>query len=272
MAETSVTELQKSHLIELLFELKELADSFVLIGGQALPYLTKSPRTTKDIDFILDVIALRNTDKSIADVLNRLNYKSDTQYFQFVKEINPELKIRIEFLATEKEKRKNNIRVYIQDNVHARSCTGAEIAVKESYIENLKGLLPNGRAAEVKIRVVSAHALLMLKLFAMDDKYKNIRGPDKLKEDRNEARVHSADIIKIVHEHIQNPDFIKSFWSQFDAEKELKERCHDIISSYYNDINGIGIILYEEFLKAQDEAYIRTDLEQAIREISLIIK
>jgi len=49
METIAFNELQKSYLIELITELGELADSFVLIGGQALPYLTKSPRMTKDI-------------------------------------------------------------------------------------------------------------------------------------------------------------------------------------------------------------------------------
>jgi len=256
----------------LITELKGLANSFVLIGGQALPYLIKNPRTTKDIDFVLDVLALRKSDKSIVNILNKLNYKpvDEARNFQFVKEINPELKIRIEFLASEREKRKSNIRVDIQENIHARACAGAEIAVKESYGEQLKGILPDGRLAEVKIRVVRAHALLMLKLFAMDDRYLNLRGPGELEHDRNEARVHSADIVKIVHEHIQNPDFVKFFWSQFDTEKDLGERCHNIISSYFKDNSSIGIILYEEFLKTQGEDYSQTDLERALREIQLL--
>jgi len=227
-----------------------------------------------DIDFVLDVFALRNTNPLIIDVLNKLNYKvaPEAQNFQFVKEISSELKIRIEFLASEKAKRKNNIRVDIQDEIHARACTGAEIAIKESYFENIKGVLPNGTPVNVKIRVACAHALLMLKLFAMDDKYKNISGPDKIEENRNEARTHSADIVKIVYEHIQNPDFVKSFWSQFNQNKQLQQRCNNIISSYFKDINNIGIILYEEFLKLQGIAYNQSDLEQTLREIRLIIQ
>ena len=223
---------------------------------------------------MLDVFALQDTNPLIIDVLNKLNYKvvPESQNFQFFKEISPELKIRIEFLASEKEKRKKNFRVDIQKDIHARACTGAEIAINESYFKNIKGVLTNGSPAEVKIRIVKAHALLMLKLFAMDDRYQNLRGPDELKHDRDEARIHSADIVKIVQEHIQNPDFIKSFWSQFDTEKELMQRCRNIISDYYQDINSPGIILYEEFLKDQGIEYNRTDLERALREIKLIIK
>lgn len=274
METVSITDIQKSHLIEFMVELKELADSFVLIGGQALPFLTESSRLTKDIDFALDVFALRKTNKSIADALNKLNYKpvDEARNFQFVKEINSELKIRIEFLASEREKRKSNIRVDIQDKIHARACTGAEIAIKESYLETLNGFLPNGQPAEVKIRVVKAHALLMLKLFAMDDRYQNLRGPDKAEHDRNEARIHLADIVNIVHGHIQNPDFVKCFWSQFNQDKQLKQKCHNIISTYFKDINSVGIILYEEFLNAQGVAYNQFDLERALREIRLIIK
>lgn len=268
-----MNELQKGYLIELITELGDLSDSFVLIGGQALPFLTKTPRATKDIDFVLDVFALRKTNKSIIDVLDRLNYKvvPASKHFQFVKEINPELKIRIEFLASEREKRKNNIRVDVQEKIHARACTGAEIVIKESYLETLKGLLPNGQNAEVKIRIVKAHAFLMLKLFAMDDRYRNLRGPNEYELDRNEARIHSADIINIIHAHIQNPDFIKSFWSQFGQDIKLQQRCFNIITDYYKDKTGIGIILYEEFLKLQGISYNQSDLEHALREIRFLL-
>jgi hypothetical protein len=274
METIAINELQKSHLIELITELGGLSDSFVLIGGQALPFLTINPRPTKDIDFVLDVFALQDTNPLIIDVLNKLNYKvvPESQNFQFFKEISPELKIRIEFLASEKKKRKKNFRVDIQKDIHARACTGAEIVINESYFKNIKGVLPNGTPAEVKIRIVKAHALLMLKLFAMDDRYRNLRGPDEYEHDRDEARVHSADIVNIVHKHIQKPDFTKYFWSQFDQDKVLQQRCNDIISSYYKDTNGIGLILYEEFLKSQGIPYEQADLEQALREIRFIIK
>jgi hypothetical protein len=72
MDKISVTDLQKSYLIEFITELKRLADSFVLISGQALPYLIKNPRTTKDINFVLDVYALRKTDKEIDEIVYKL--------------------------------------------------------------------------------------------------------------------------------------------------------------------------------------------------------
>jgi len=273
METVTINELQKSHLIELLTELKELADSFILIGGQALPYFTERPRPTKDIDFVLDVFALQNASKSIADVLNKLNYKivDEARNFQFFKEINPELKVRIEFLAVEKEKRKNNIRVDVQKNIHARACTGAEIAIKESYNEYLRGFLPNGKPAEVKIRVVRPHALLMLKLYAMDDRYQNIRGPDEANHDRNESRIHSADIISVIHGQIKRPEFATNFWSQFNTEIELRERAKNIISKYYDTIDSPGIRLYAEFLQLQIGSINETELARALREMKFLL-
>ena len=38
----------------------------------------------------------------------------------------------------------------------------------------------------------------MLKLLALDDRYRNIRGPAEARHDREEARTHAADIVAIV--------------------------------------------------------------------------
>ena len=102
--------------------------------------------------------------------------------------------------------------------------------------------------------------------------YKNIRGPRKEKEDRDEAQVHAADIVSIVHHHIQNPDFSKSFWLQFADEVELRRQAENIISNYFADLNSAGTLLYAGFLRMQGIDIDETEeLKRALREVKLLL-
>jgi len=275
MEQNIIGEPQLSHLLELLTELGSAANDFVLAGAQAMRFVVYEARSTRDFDFVLDVIALRESTQSIADVLEKLHYKvvPEASRFQFFKQIpdSPEI-MRIEFLAPEKEKRPNNFRVDVQSNIHARACTGAEIALRESDSKTIKGALPNGKPAEIALRVVRPHALLVLKLFAMDDRYKNIRGPKEAQHDRDEARIHAADIVIIVRSNIPNPDFHRLFWSQFGEEVELKLRTLDVISTYFADLSAPGIQLYAEFLRMQNIGVEKDEeLKRALREARLLL-
>jgi hypothetical protein len=275
MEQNIIGEPQLSHLLEFLIELGSAADDFVLAGAQAMRFFVNEARTTRDFDFVLDVIALRETSQSIADVLEKLQYKvvPEASRFQFFKQIPNSLEImRVEFLAPEKEKRPNNFRVDVQQNIHARACTGAEIVLRESDCKIIRGTLPNGKPAEASLRVICPHALLMLKLFAMDDRYKNIRGPKEAQHDRDEARIHAADIVTIVRSNIQSSDFKRLFLSQFSDEVKLKQRTLDIISNYFVDSNASGILLYAEFLRMQGMAINEDDeLKRALREVKLLL-
>jgi len=52
---------------------------------------------------------------------------------------------------------------------------GGTIAVAESEIHQLSGRLPEGSEFAAAVRVIKPHALVMLKLLALDDCYRNIR-------------------------------------------------------------------------------------------------
>ena len=54
-----IPEPQKAYLLELLEPLGPAADEFVLVGGQALKFVLGHARATKDFDFLLDAISLR---------------------------------------------------------------------------------------------------------------------------------------------------------------------------------------------------------------------
>ncbi len=185
--------------------------------------------------------------------------------------------MRIEFLAPDEDIRPNQIRVNIQQGLHGRYCRGSEIALKESIYKTIKGTVPNGQTAEILIRVIQSYTLLILKLYAMDDRYKNMRGPKKTDHDRNEARIHTADIISIIHDNIMSQNWIQSFWTQFDKQEELKQEAFKILSEYFKDVNALGVQLYIEFLRMQQSANIYKEEEsmfinQALRETGVLLK
>jgi hypothetical protein len=265
---------QLVYLIELLQELGSEADNFILIGGQAMRFHLSNPRNTKDFDFVLNINALRKTSLNIYDVLKKLGYKAipESKNFQFDKKIPKSSDVmRLEFLASEKERRHNNIRVSIQKNIHARACTGAEIALKECDYHSISLPSSDEIPKGIVIKVARPTVIVMLKLIAMDDRYNNIRGPEYTEHDRNEARINASDIMIIIHSYIKDPEFKKSFWNQFGDENQLKNRILYILLSYYAGIDSPGIQLYAEYLHKEGKNIDEEELLQALREIKFLI-
>jgi len=196
-----IPEPQQTYLLELLAALGPAAKNFIIAGAQAIKFTLPEARGTKDFDFLLNVIPLRGSDPPLANILRRLGYASveGARNFQFEKSIpHSTEKMRIEFMAPEELKRRNDFRVEVQEGIHARACTGGSIALVESKSHVLGGALPNGEAFTTNARVIKPHALVMLKLLALFDRYHNVRGPQEARHDREEARTHSADIVAVL--------------------------------------------------------------------------
>ena len=168
-----IPEPQKTYVLELLHMLGPAADEFVVAGAQAMKFMVERARATKDVDFLLDVVKLRGEPFSLGAQLQKLGYLvvDCSRNFQFEKPIpnSPET-MRIEFMAPEEFKRHNDIRVDIQNGVHARACTGGSIALAESDQHTISGKLPNGASFTGQIRVTRPHALVMPKLLALSDR------------------------------------------------------------------------------------------------------
>lgn len=265
-----------SHLIELISCLGDAAKNFVLVGAHAMYFYNPDARRTRDFDFVLDVASLKKVKERIVDILNKLNYDvvPESRNFQFFKRIPNSLEImRIEFLASEEEKRSKDFRVDIQPNIHARALTGAEIVLKESDCKLLKGSLTDGSAVQIWIRVARLHALAMLKFFAMYDRYNDsikAKEPEQAKRDRQLAQIHAADVIDIIHGNTRNLEFRKSFWSQFDDYQDLRQRVLGIITKYYEDLSAPGIQLYREFMQRQGKVIDRNDVKTVLREVKYL--
>ncbi|HWO27445.1 MAG TPA: hypothetical protein VNO32_01465 [Candidatus Acidoferrum sp.] len=118
-----IPEPQRTYVLELLAALGSAADDFVVAGAQAMKFSVEKARGTKDVDFLLNVIALRKEPLHLAKVLESLAYKPvpESRNFQFEKPIPDSTEtMRIEFMAPEEFKRRHDFRVDIQDGIHAR--------------------------------------------------------------------------------------------------------------------------------------------------------
>ena len=248
-----IPEPQRTYVLELLRALGPAAEGFVVAGAQAMKFALERARGTRDIDFVLDVVRLRGERISISAKLKELGYTvvEGARNFQFEKAIpGTREMMRIELMAPEEFKRDRDFRVDVEDGVHARACTGGSIAIAESALHSLSGKLPNGTPYTASVRVTKPHALVMLKLLALDDRYRNIRGPAEAKHDREEARIHAADIVAIVKAQTDSKSFKAEFERQFDSNLELGFRVRKILHDYFRETTSPGLLVYEESLVA----------------------
>lgn len=251
MAEAMIPEPQRTYLLELWSELGSASADFVLAGGQALKFAVPNARATKDFDFVLDVVAIRQSSVPVAAVLERLGYAvvPDSRNFQFEKPIpNSVHTMRVELLGPEEYKREKDFRVDLGGNVHARACLGGTIVLAESDLCEVEGHLPSGVACRTQIRVSRPHALVFMKCLAMDDRYRNVRGIQHYEHDRDSARTHVADIVNILTVQTAPARFRENFVRQFDRDPDLGARVSQITRDYFSDEDSPGMTLYEEHL------------------------
>jgi hypothetical protein len=177
-----IPEPQRTYVLELLQALGPIADDFVVAGAQAMKFMLRQARATKDIDFVLVAVALRDEKESVAQTLQKLRYSvvPGSLNFQFQKAIPGSNEVmRIEFMAPEELKREKDFRVDVQNGVHARACTGGTTAIAESSIYELGGKLPDGSDYSVPIRVTKPHALVMLQVAGVGRSVPQHSGPGR---------------------------------------------------------------------------------------------
>jgi hypothetical protein len=181
--------------------------------------------------------------------------------------------MRVEFMAPHELKRGNDFRVTIEKGLHARECLGGSIALQESDLHEVQGRLPDGTPARVNLRVTRSTALILLKLLALDDRYRNVRGPEQAEHDRDEARVHASDIISIsiLNATVDIEAFREAFYNQFAEEAALGIGVTDHLRNYFREDTSPGMLLYEESLRSgaladrSTRAQLAAELQRAFR-------
>ncbi len=252
-----IPEPQRTYVLELIAALGPAANDFILAGAQAMKFTVTGARATKDVDFLLNVIALRDEPLQLAAILKGLGYVplEGARNFQFEKPIpNSSETMRIEFMAPEEYKRRADFRVDVQEGVHARACTGGSIAVAESDLHHLDGKLPIGETFSAQVRVTRPHALVMLKALALADRYSNVRGAREARHDREEAQTHAADIVAILTAQPKPAEFAVNFVNQFHSDPALGIRVLRILHDFFRDAGAPGLIVYMEHLAANAPA------------------
>lgn len=132
-----------------------------------------------------------------------------------------------------------------------RAFARAEVLrIAESSVHRLSGKLPDGAAFAADVRVTKPHALVMLKLLALDDRYRNIRGATQQKHDREEARTHSADCVAVMSGQTDLKQFKEDFEKQFQRDPALGMRVLDILNGYFRENTSPGLLVYEESILA----------------------
>jgi hypothetical protein len=274
-----IPEPQKTYVLELLAALGSAADDFVVAGAQAMKFSVGKARGTKDVDFILNVIALRKDPLDLAKVLENLGYKPvpESRNFQFEKPIPDSTEtMRIEFMAPDEFKRRHDFRVDIQEGVHARACTGGSIALAQSDPHTISGKLPNGAPFTGQIRVTRPHALVMLKLLALRDRYNNLRGAKETRHDREEAQTHASDIVAILRAVPDMPKFNAQFIGQFHPYPTLGLHVLWILLEFFRNTTSPGLLVYSEHVAANlleerdAPTIVRTETELAQRIVAQI--
>lgn len=251
-----------SYVLELFDALGELGHAFVLAGAQAMKFAVPGARATHDFDFVLDVVAIQDADVRVSETLNALDYTvvPGSEFFHFEKSIaGTDDVMRIEFMAPDEGK--DPVRVKIQKGLHARACLGGSMALLAADRQIIDGTLPDGRAITLSIAVARPRALVLLKLLAMDDRNRNVRGPKHREHDHLEATIHTADVVAILSATDDPVSFAREFWAQFDGESDLEQRVRDIIATYFESTTAPGILLYEEFLARTQQGLNSRDRE-----------
>ncbi len=197
-----ITAASRSGLAEVMTALGAYRDALVLIGGWA-PYLILEQQGAQgvfqadafqgdafhvgfvhvgsiDIDFVVDP-DLVDTDQyaTIVQLLEDRGYApcADSRY-QFEKTIRSQQDgqedvIRVDFLTPRPlpgQGRSHRHR-QVQNDLHARSLEGAEVALTHWFWYELDAQLPDGAQTRVRLKVVDVVGALALKGLAIGDRY-----------------------------------------------------------------------------------------------------
>jgi hypothetical protein len=174
----------RSVLVEIGQTLGSFRGKFAVIGG-AVPWLLLKDSEmrhvgTLDIDLSLDAQALVAGDEYVAlvDALRGQGYAArDTlKYFQMVRTVQPKddgppIDIIVDFLRPYDDVLEKN-RPPLTTEFATQRASGADLAIHFHEMVAIEGDMPKGGTNKVMIAVASIPALLAMKGFALDGRYK----------------------------------------------------------------------------------------------------
>ena len=178
----------RSVLIEIAQILGSFRDKFVVVGG-AVPWLLLDNAVmrhvgTIDIDLVLDAEALGDGEyASVIELLMEHGYAQGERLKEFQLERRspapdggPPIDV-VDFLIPERAAVKKN-RPPLIDGFRPVHASGAGLALRFRETIEVEGEMPGGTANRVKVAVASIPALLAMKGWALDGRYKQKDGYD----------------------------------------------------------------------------------------------
>lgn len=178
-----LTEAARSVLIEIGQILGSFRGKFAVVGG-AVPWLLLNNEDmrhvgTIDIDLGLDPEALGDGEyANLVTVLMEHGYSQDEnrRNFQLVRSVpatdsGPPIDVVVDFLMPRGAKTVKN-RPPIIDSFEVIRADGAELALQFCEMVSIDGQMPEGGTNRIRIAVASIPALLAMKGFALDGRYK----------------------------------------------------------------------------------------------------
>ena len=181
--EERTTAAVRSVLIEIAQILGNFRGKFVVIGG-AVPWLLLDNDEmrhvgTLDVDLGLHAEALGGSEYvKLVDALKEHEYKQDAnrREFQLVRQVpamddGPPIDVVVDFLMPRDAVIAKN-RPPIIDDFHVVRASGAGLALRSYEMVELTGGMPGGAVNRVELAVASVPALLAMKGFALDRRYK----------------------------------------------------------------------------------------------------
>jgi hypothetical protein len=244
---------------EISQQLAELSRSFaeirltpVICGGLGI-YLSfyksteEEIRATNDIDLILTKTQLleKSHRNAIAEIITRkLNYTvcDEAKCFRFKKGDNQHLDILappVSELKTEGDRVK-----IVSSKLHGHLAKEACFIEEDLRTISLSDILPDDkRANNLKVQVPSPANLLILKLFAFDDRDE---GP---RQNAMRAQTHALDIYIIIT-LTDRSDYLEGqkFLSQH-SDSDIIQRAKSIVSNKFSAVNQAG---WQRVLEASD--------------------
>lgn len=176
----------KTVLIEMCQILGAYRDKFVIVGG-SVPWLlydqsVDSHVGTMDIDIGLDAEALLDNNE-YADLVQLLldhgyyqRQDGDFKRFQLIRNVSisneqPPIDVVVDFLMPRNLNLPKN-KPPIIDDFAVQGADGVDIALRLSQEITIKGQMPKGGTNSVTVRVASVPALLAMKGYAIEGRYK----------------------------------------------------------------------------------------------------
>lgn len=244
---------------KILYQLAELAESFakigltpVICGGLGI-YLSfhksteETIRATNDIDLMLTKTQLLEQSRcnAIAEIItDKLNYIvcDEAKHFRFRKDPNQQLDILAQ-PVNELKTQGGRVKI-VSSKLHGRFTEEACFIEEDLRTILLSDILPDDkRVSNLKVQVPSPANLLILKLFAFDDR------SEEQRQDTMRAQAHARDIYIIII-LTKRSDYLEGqkFLSQH-SDSDIIQRAKSIVSNKFSAVNQTG---WQHVLEASD--------------------